>query len=163
MKYIAIAAAVAVVAAGAAAVVVAAAGGDEDRQALVAERGREVMPFDLERTTHRFEKLADGGVQTVVSDDGDREQIGLVRTHLRKEARLFRQGVFTDPVTIHGPNMPGVAELKAGASRIDVAYSDMASGGRIRYRTDDRALVDAIHRWFDAQTMDHGDHAEEDD
>ena len=76
------------------------------------------MPFDLERTTHRFEKLADGGVQTVVTDDGDREQIGLVRTHLRKEARLFRQGVFTDPVTIHGPNMPGVAELEAGASRI---------------------------------------------
>lgn len=59
--------------------------------------------------------------------------------------------------------MPGVAELKAGASRIDVAYSDVASGGRIRYRTDDPALVDAIHRWFDAQTTDHGDHAEEDD
>lgn len=88
MKYIVIAAAVAVVAAGAAAVVVAAAGGDEDRQALVAERSREVMPFDLERTTHRFEKLADGGVQTVVSDDGDRKEIGLVRAHLRKEARL---------------------------------------------------------------------------
>ena len=159
MKFIAIAGAVAVVAVGAAAVVVAAAGGDEDRQALVAERGREVMPFDLERTTHRFEKLADGGVQTVVSDDGDREQIGLVRTHLRKEARLFRQGVFTDPITIHGPDMPGVAELKAGASRIDVAYSDAPRGGRIRYRTDDPALIDAIHRWFDAQTTDHGDHA----
>ena len=44
---------VALVGAGAA-LVVAARDGEDARQALVAERGRKVMPFDLERTTHRF-------------------------------------------------------------------------------------------------------------
>ena len=50
------------------------AGRDEQRasaarQAEIAARGRQVMPFDLERTTHRFAKSATGGVQTVTSDD----------------------------------------------------------------------------------------------
>ena len=35
-----------------------------ERQAIVAERGAEVMPFDLERTTHIFEKIGNGGVTT---------------------------------------------------------------------------------------------------
>lgn len=159
---IAVAITAAAVAAGAVASLVAGRGGENDREAAIAERGRKVMPFDLERTTHRFEKSADGGLQTVVSDDEDPKQIDLIRAHLRKEARLFRAGVFTDPVTIHGPDMPGVADLRAGAARIDVAYSDVPTGARLRYRTGDAELVDAIHRWFDAQTADHGAHAEED-
>ena len=135
-------------------------GDDDGRQARVAERGRRVMPFDLERTTHRFEKRPSGGVQTVVADDpGDRTQAQLIRTHLAKEARLFRQGVFTDPVTIHGPDMPGVAELRAGAADISIRYEQVTAGARLRYETDDPALVAAIHRWFDAQTADHGAHA----
>ena len=158
---IASAIAVVLVAAGGA-LLAAARDGDRDRQALVAERARDVMPFDLERTTHRFEKSPDGGLQTVVSDDEDPEQIDLIRAHLRKEARRFRQGIFADPVTIHGPEMPGVAELRAGAARIEIAYSDVATGGQLRYRTRAPALVAAIHRWFDAQTSDHGDHAEGD-
>ena len=119
------------------------------------------MPFDLERTTHRFLKTDTAGVQVVVSDDGDREQIALIRAHLRKEALLFRRGVFTDPITIHGPDMPGVAELRLGAQRIAVTYANVAAGGEIRYRTKDPELVAAIHRWFDAQTSDHGAHAED--
>ena len=90
-----------------AAVAVFASRGDDDpdgKQALVAERGRGVMPFDLERTTHRFEKRASGGVQTVVADDpADREQVGLIRTHLAKEARLFRQGVSPTASPAHEP------------------------------------------------------------
>ena len=137
-------------------------GTDEpDRQTEIAARGSQVMPFDLERSTHRFDKTADGGVQTVVSDDGDPKQIALIRTHLRKEAQLFRRGVFADPVTIHGPEMPGVAELRAGASRIDITYRDTSTGAELRYRTDEPELVDALHRWFDAQVSDHGAHAED--
>jgi hypothetical protein len=45
-----------------------------ERLANVAAKGAEVMPFDLERTTHIFEKLDDGGLQQVVSDDGDAAQ-----------------------------------------------------------------------------------------
>ena len=159
----AVAAILAAAVAVAVAVAVAARGGEHERQAVVAERGRQVMPFDLERSTHRFVKAADGGVQTVVSDDGDPKQVALIRAHLRKEARLFRQGVFDDPVTIHGPDMPGVSEIRAGTGRIDITYRDVATGGRLLYRTDDPKLADAIHRWFDAQTTDHGAHAEGDE
>jgi hypothetical protein len=51
-------------------IVVGCASGEPDRQEQVAEAGSEVMPFDLERTTHIFEKLENGGLQQVISDDG---------------------------------------------------------------------------------------------
>ena len=38
----------------------------EQRQIDVARQGAAVMPFDLDRTTHSFEKLEEGGLQTVV-------------------------------------------------------------------------------------------------
>jgi hypothetical protein len=131
-----------------------------DRRAQVAERGASVMPFDLERTTHRFAKQANGGVQTVVADDpGDATQIRLVREHLRREAEEFRQGRFDDPARIHGDGMPGLAALRAGARRIDVAYADTPDGARITYTTGETDLVTALHDWFDAQVGDHGSHA----
>lgn len=132
----------------------------QSRQETVAERGREVMPFDLDATTHEFVKAPDGGAQTVTSDDpDDATQVALVREHLLAEADAFRAGDFDDPVAIHGPEMPGVAEMAAGAGDIVVAYDEVAAGARLTYSTDDPHLVDAIHRWFDAQVDDHGAHA----
>ncbi|HET6950980.1 MAG TPA: hypothetical protein VFI47_11425 [Acidimicrobiales bacterium] len=132
-----------------------------DRQAEVAERGAEVMPFDLEATTHRFDPMDDGLVQTVVVDDpGDTDQLALVREHLADEAERFTAGDFGDPATIHGTDMPGLAELEAGGGAIDVAYEDVPDGARITYTTTDPALVEALHDWGEAQVMDHGDHAE---
>lgn len=127
----------------------------------VAARGGEVMPFDLERTTHRFAKGAGGGVQTVVADDpADADQVLLVRRHLKREADRFRAGRFDDPAAIHGMEMPGLAALRAGADRLAIRYSDVPAGGRISYSTDEEDLVAALHAWFDAQVMDHGAHAE---
>ena len=120
-------------------------------------RAPQVMPFDLAKTHHVFEKLPDGGVQTVsVKDPADTVQIRLVQEHLREEAVRFARGDFADPTALHGHAMPGLAELKAGASRIDVAYAERPDGGVIRYRAAEPALVEALHRWFDAQLMDHG-------
>ena len=139
----------------------AACGGDETsaRQQAVAE----VMPFDLDRTTHRFEQVDDGVVQTVVADDtGDAVQVDLVRDHLRHEAERFRDGDFGDPSAIHGESMPGLAELRRHDGRIEVTYRDVDGGGRLTFRTDDDGLVDALHRWADAQVADHGAHAEHD-
>ncbi len=134
---------------------------DDDRQARVAERGAEVMPFDLDRTTHVFRKSSEGGVQTVVADDpADGRQVALVRKHLLEEAEAFRRGDFDDPMAIHGEEMPGLAALRASAGRIEITYEDVPSGGRIRYETQDAALMAALHSWFDAQVMDHGAHAE---
>ena len=132
-----------------------------ERQEEVAERGAEVMPFDLDATTHRFVPTDDGLVQTVVADDpGDAEQVRLVREHLAEEAERFRAGDFADPAAIHGHDMPGLAELEAGAGEIDVHLADVEGGGEITYTTADPALVDALHRWGEAQVMDHGEHAE---
>lgn len=132
------------------------------RQADVAAKGRQVMPFDLERTTHRFAKTETGGVQTVVSDNpSDSEQIRLIRDHLEKENTKFERGDFGDPAAIHGKQMPGIAELSAGYRRITTDYTTLPDGGRITYVTDDPELADALHEWFDAQVSDHGSHAED--
>jgi len=131
-----------------------------DRQAEVAEKGASVMPFDLERTTHEFVKTGSGGVQTVVADDpDDAAQIRLIRDHLSHEAREFRAGHFTDPVRIHGDDMPGLDALRTSADRIDIAYVDLPRGGQITYTTAEADLVGALHAWFDAQVSDHGSHA----
>jgi hypothetical protein len=131
-----------------------------ERQEMVATRGVDVMPFDLERTTHIFEKREDGGLQQVVADaPDDGEQIRLIRGHLMEEAERFRDGDFHDPAMIHGDDMAGLHELMLGAERITIIYSELPDGAQIQYATDDAELVSAIHAWFDAQLADHGAHA----
>jgi hypothetical protein len=132
----------------------------QTRQEDVATRGAKVMPFDLEQTMHVFQKLEDGGLQkVVVKDPSNKKQIALIQAHLREESERFRKGDFSDPAKIHGENMPGLAELKAGAGKIDVVYTPLPDGAQIRYTTKDSTLLMAIHHWFDAQLSDHGSHA----
>jgi hypothetical protein len=131
------------------------------RQSEVAARGAQVMPFDLDRTTHVFTETPDGGRQTVTADvPGDTDQITLIRGHLRQEQLAFTRGDFKDPATIHGRDMPGIAALQAGARRIRVTYAELPQGGSLTYSTTDAALVAALHAWFRAQLSDHGSHAE---
>jgi hypothetical protein len=131
------------------------------RQAEVAERGTEVMPFDLEATTHVFTQTDDGGWQVVRADDPeDAENIELIRAHLREERDNFAEGDFDDPAAIHGHDMPGVAELQAGYRDITVIYADRPDGAQLTYTSDEPDMVEAIHAWFDRQVMDHGAHAE---
>jgi hypothetical protein len=151
--------------AAATALLVAGCGDDQvasaDRQDDVASRGAEVMPFDLEATTHRFEPVDNGLVETVVADDhDDTEQVELVRQHLAPPR--FARGDYGDPATIHGDDMPGLAELEAGAGDIRVVYQPVDAGGRITYTASTPALVDALHRWGEAQTTDHSAHAQQD-
>jgi hypothetical protein len=54
--------------------------------------------------------------------------------------------------------MPGLAELKAGAGKIDIQYLPLPDGAQIRYTANDPTLVMAIHHWFMAQSADHGPH-----
>lgn len=133
----------------------------DDRRAEVAERGAEVMPFDLDRTTHTFTKADDGGVQLVTADEpGDDEQVGRIRSHLFRLRDDFRRGDFGDPASIHGGDMAGLDRLRAGYERIDVTFREVKGGAELRYRTDDPELVAALHAWFDQQVGDHGEHAE---
>jgi hypothetical protein len=132
----------------------------QTRQKEVAVKGAKVMPFDLEQTTHVFQKLDDGGLQkVVVKDPSNKRQVELIQSHLKEESEKFRKGDFSDPAKIHGEDMPGLAQLKAGAAKIDVRYSALPDGAQIRYQANDPELVTAIHQWFAAQLADHGHHA----
>ncbi|MFJ2837334.1 hypothetical protein ACIO52_18450 [Nocardia sp. NPDC087230] len=128
-----------------------------ERRAEVADRGAAVMPFDLTETTHSFVPTPDGGQQTVTANDlAGTEQTRLIREHLTAEAAKFAAGDFTDPARIHGDQMPGLAELRAGAGRITVRYEELTAGAALHYSSADPTLVDALHRWFEAQSSDHG-------
>ena len=131
---------------------------DAARQAEVARRGADVMPFSLAATTHVFTKTANGGVQRVIArNPADTEQVRLVRGHLREIESQFRRGDFSGPAHIHGMDMPGLAELKsAPPGSIAIHYQDVKGGAELSYRTADAKLVAALHRWFDAQLSDHG-------
>ncbi|MGD1867183.1 MAG: hypothetical protein ACFB0D_21755 [Phormidesmis sp.] len=131
------------------------------RHAHIAARGAHVMPFNLEETTHIFKPLPQGGLQTVVADNpADTQQISLIQTHLQSEADKFSSGDFSDPAAIHGETMPGLSELAEGSQNIQIQYSSLPNGGEIRYRTQDPALITALHDWFAAQRSDHGHHAQ---
>lgn len=130
-----------------------------ERQQAVAQAGAEVMPFDLERTTHTFTDEPWGGRQVVVSDDGDAQQVALIRSHLSEEAARFARGDFASPEAIHGHDMPGLEVLRERYGSVEVSYADIAGGGSITYRSQDRGSIDAIHAWFQAQRSDHGAHA----
>ncbi|MEV6202702.1 aspartate carbamoyltransferase [Streptomyces sp. NPDC051771] len=119
------------------------------------------MPFDLDRTTHRFTPTADGLLEEVVADaPEDAEQVRLIREHLTHEAERFRKGEYDDPAAIHGTAMPGLRQLATGAEHVDITYSERPDGAALRFRTADATLMDALHRWGAAQTSDHGEHAE---
>jgi hypothetical protein len=131
---------------------------DTQRQAEVAQRGAEVMPFDLKATTHFFSKTANGGIQRVVAKDpSDTAQIGMVRAHLHDIHSRFLHGDFSGPSQIHGDDMPGLAQLKsAKPGEISIAYADVKEGAELTFRTANPKLVEALHAWIDAQLSDHG-------
>lgn len=121
-------------------------------------RGHEVMPFDLAQTVHVFRMTEDGGTQQVVvrGEAPQPEQVRMIQHHLAMEADAFRKGDFADPAHLHGPGMPGLKEMQAGAPRMQITYRALPNGAEIRFRTHDIRLVTAVHRWFGAQLSEHG-------
>jgi hypothetical protein len=126
-------------------------------QAMVHKMGHEVMPFELSKTMHIFEMTDSGGIQQVIAKDpNDSEQILVIQNHLQHEAMLFKNGDISDPALLHGPSMPGLKDLAAGAPSIEIEYSSIPNGGQITFKTQDVHLITAIHRWFGAQLSEHG-------
>jgi hypothetical protein len=134
---------------------------DSSRQEAVRERSADVMPFDMNATTHIFTKTPEGGVQrVVVKSPEDTKQAALIRGHLKEIADRFARGDFGAPTDVHGAEMPGLAALKAAVpGELHVHYRDLQSGAEIQYSSRDPKLVSALHEWFDAQLADHGTHA----
>ena len=133
----------------------------EARLDEIAQKGVQIMPFNLDQTVHVFSKKEDGGLQQViVKNQINTGQIKLIRQHLNKIANKFKQGDFSDPSKLHGDNMPGLAMLKkAKPGEINIIYTELPDGAQIIYSSDNPALILAIHQWFDAQLSDHARHA----
>jgi hypothetical protein len=131
---------------------------DAGRQAEVAQRGAEVMPFSLKATTHIFIKSDEGGIQQVIAKNpSDSGQIRLIREHLREIEMQFERGDFSGPARTHGTDMPGLAQFRAAKpGQISITYKDIKGGGELSYRSDDPKLVSSLHAWLDAQLSDHG-------
>ena len=129
-----------------------------ERQAIVAERGKDVMPFSIQATTHIFTPTDTGGNQRVVAKKvNDSKQVALVRLHLKEIKTQFEKGDFSGPTHIHGQEMPGLAALQAAQpGQIQIAYRDIKGGADLTYKTSNPDLVTALHTWFDAQLSDHG-------
>ena len=134
---------------------------DPERLDAVAERGRVVMPFDLEKTTHVFTATDSGGRQQVrAKNPADGEQIRLIRKHLAEIAAAFARGDFSGPARIHGEAMPGLVALRdAKPGLIEYRYRGLPDGGEIDYVSRDPGLIAAVHRFFEAQLSDHARHA----
>jgi hypothetical protein len=131
---------------------------DSSRQEAVRERSADVMPFDLNATTHVFTKTPTGGIQRlVVKTPGDTEQTALIRHHLRDIADRFARGDFGAPANVHGADMPGLAVLRSTMpGDLQVHYRDIRSGAEIQYSSNNPKVVSAVHEWFGAQVADHG-------
>lgn len=128
-----------------------------NRQAQIHAAGAQIMPFDLDATTHTFTMTPTGGIQEVTAKDpGDSTQIALIQQHLQHEAMQFRAGDFSDPASLHGADMPGLKALEAGAAQVRVEYATLPAGARLIFTTDDPQLITAVHQWFGAQLSDHG-------
>jgi hypothetical protein len=131
-----------------------------NQQTMVHNMGHHVMPFDLSKTTHIFEMTESGGVQQVIAKDpSDYVQVTLIQQHIKHEAMRFSAGDFSDPILLHGSDMPGVKELATGAAQIKIEYMALPNGAQITFTTQDLHLITAIHRWFGAQLSDHGSDA----
>lgn len=129
----------------------------QSTQEHVHQRAHAVMPFDVSKTVHIFRMTESGGVQRVMAKDpGAADQIALIRKHLRHEAESFRRGDYSDPAMLHGSDMPGLKELRIGASHIKVSYAALPAGAEITFETADLHLLTAVHRWFGAQLSEHG-------
>ena len=116
-----------------------------------------VMPFEMSNTLHIFIMTESGGVQRVIAKGaGNNSQIALIQQHLQYEAKKFQQGDYSGPATLHGTDMPGLRDLQAGASSINVLYANIPMGAEITFETTNIHLLTAIHRWFGAQLSEHG-------
>lgn len=135
--------------------------GDPSRQAAIAARGAQVMPFNLDETRHVFEATTTGGIQRVIANDAkNHTQIKLIQEHLQKEAARFQAGNFDDSAIIHGEDMPGLSQLRQLHKEISVRYQPSPEGATILYQSKNPLAISAIHQWFSAQITDHGKHAQ---
>ena len=132
-----------------------------ERLDAVAQRGAEVMPFNLAQTMHHFSKTPMGGIQqVVVKNPQNHTDLIAIQRHLSNLSSRFAAGDFSGPQRIHGQDMPGSKMLALNAQRIRFKYQDLAEGGQIEMLSTEPELILGIHQFLDAQLQDHARHAQ---
>jgi len=127
------------------------------RQHMIHTNGHMVMPFDMSMVTHYFIKGDKGGTLMIkTKETDDSSQTALIRDHLKKEGELFSNADFKDPRSLHGKDMPGLDILSASKGKFDVQYHEIPDGAELIFESPDTTVISAIHKWFDAQLIDHG-------
>jgi len=124
----------------------------------VHQRMQQLVPFSLDQTIETFTKSVHGGIQHLVAKSADdTKQIKLIQAHLLRITKELRKGNFSMTERIHGPDMPGLAQLKkAETDDIRFEFKALPNGAQIHYSTEYPELVQALHEWFDAQQIEHG-------
>ena len=124
----------------------------------VRQRTQQVVPYTIDQVLQTFTKTVHGGVQHVIAKSaGNTRQIKLIQAHLLEIANEFRKGNFSVSERMHGSEMPGLAQLKtAKQDDIKFEYQALANGAQIHYSTEYPQFVQALHEWFDAQEIEHG-------
>ncbi|MDO9270164.1 MAG: aspartate carbamoyltransferase [Methylobacter sp.] len=124
----------------------------------VRQRAQQVVPYTLDQALQTFTKTVHGGIQHVVAKSAnDTREIKLIQTHLLEIANEFRKGDFSITERVHGADMPGLTQLKmAKTDDIKFEYKALPNGAQIHYSTEYPQFVQALHEWFDAQMIEHG-------
>lgn len=130
----------------------------QEPSSAVRQRAQQVVPYTLDQALQSFSKTVHGGIQHVVAKSpNDARQVKLIQQHLAEIANQFKKGDFSVTERVHGPNMPGLAQLKkAQPDDIKFEYKALPDGAQIHYSTEYPQFVQALHEWFDAQALEHG-------
>ena len=117
-----------------------------------------LVPYDSKQAYESFSKTVHGGIMHIVAKSADNaSQVKLIQHYLQQTATEFNNGDFSSTERFHGPDMPGLAQMKSAKSGdIRYVYKALPNGGQIHISTEYSQLLTALHHWFDAQIKEHG-------
>lgn len=107
-----------------------------------------VTSSDPARTTQTLSLMGNGGALDITSMDGDPGQIASIRSHLRERGQAFARGDIPTPASFPQDSLPGMAELRAGATRVAVEFKELPAGGRLNFTTQDFTLLPVLLFWL---------------
>lgn len=120
-------------------------------------RGKQVMGFDQQKTTHHFLIYEDGGaIDVSVKDASNKTDLDAIRSHLPHIAMLFAQGNFDAPMLVHeSKDVPGTKDLARLKDKVQYVCVETPLGGRVDIVTADKDGLAAAHAFLKFQIEDH--------
>jgi hypothetical protein len=119
-------------------------------------RGAKAMGFDQDAVSHHFLLAPDGGtIEVEVRGDADAATRDAFRRHLRQIAAAFGSGDFDAPFATHAEVPDGVPTLERLKDVISYAFSETASGARVRITTTNEEARQAVYAFLRYQIREH--------